>query len=309
MWTRGQLEVRGVLASLEDARVGALIVDGQPWLVTGMYVEEGNMLTGHDVINMSQQMHNPGFGAKMERLARGGVNTVMVYGIADVGAEALRALLADFALIRVRVMFQIVQQVIPLTLPGGNTSVNWKAFTDVVNMAKDSDALLGWYICDDCTGMSARAAPSLNLTNWDTCTGLARVYAALRELDPVHVTIGAVQSTDMWSFSDGPGALSIDVSMIENYDTDLAHHATGADSALRRWPMDMSIVVNCVWMQGAWQLGVWSARQLNSVTWAGAVTAGMYHNLYFGIYVDTEEPITSAVMSSSMQLHEPGSNR
>lgn len=64
--------------------------------------------------------------------------------------------------------------------------------------------------------MASRAAPHLNLTNWDTCTGLANLYTALRELDPHHVTIGAVQSSDLWSFSDGPGALSIDVSMIEN---------------------------------------------------------------------------------------------
>ena len=62
--------------------------------------------------------------------------------------------------------------------------------------------------------------------------------------------------------------------------------------------------MTAVWMQGAWQLGKWSARQLNSVTWAGAVSGGMYHNLYFGIYADTEEPITSSVMASSMQLHE-----
>jgi hypothetical protein len=64
--------------------------------------------------------------------------------------------------------------------------------------------------------MASRAAPHLNLTNWDTCTGLANLYTALREFDPHHVTIGAVQSSDLWSFSDGPGALSIDVSMIEN---------------------------------------------------------------------------------------------
>jgi hypothetical protein len=139
----------------------------------------------------------------------------------------------------------MVEQVVPLLLPGGNTTANWAAFTELVNAVKDSPALLGYYTCDDCTGMAARAAPDLNLTNWDTCTGLARLYTALRELDPHHVTIGAVQSSDLWSFSDGPGALSIDVSMIENYDTNLKNHAEGHDGSLRRWPMDQSIVVNC----------------------------------------------------------------
>ena len=52
------------------------------------------------------------------------------------------------------------------------------------------------------------------LTNWHTCAELARMYELLRDLDPHHVTIGAVQSSDLWSFSDGTGALSIDVSMV-----------------------------------------------------------------------------------------------
>ena len=52
------------------------------------------------------------------------------------------------------------------------------------------------------------------LSNWYTCAELARMYELLRDLDPHHVTIGAVQSSDLWSFSDGTGALSIDVSMV-----------------------------------------------------------------------------------------------
>ena len=72
--------------------------------------------------------------------------------------------------------------------------------------------------------MLTRAQPGRNLSNWDTCSALARVYEALRDLDPHHVSIGAVQSSDLWSFSDGTGALSIDVSMIENVSSFPACH-------------------------------------------------------------------------------------
>ena len=94
---------------------------------------------------------------------------------------------------------------------------------------------------------------------------------------------------------------------IENYDTSLADHANGHDQSLRRWPMDSSIVVNCVWEQGSWQMGpekYWSARQINSVTWAGAITSSLYHNLYFGLFADTEEQVVSSVLATSLQLHE-----
>ena len=59
--------------------------------------------------------------------------------------------------------------------------------------------------------MLARAQPSLK-TNWDTCLGLSHAYDVLREIDPYHITFGAIDAhgQDMWSFSDGTGALSLD---------------------------------------------------------------------------------------------------
>jgi hypothetical protein len=82
----------------------------------------------------------------------------------------------------------------------------------------NSNLTMHRYICDDCTGMLTRQYQTdvhgNPLTNWDTCTALAGLYDALRELDPHHVTIGAVQSSDMWSFSDATGVLSLDVRVL-----------------------------------------------------------------------------------------------
>lgn len=108
-----------------------------------------DMLTGtnaSEIGPMNQTMHNAGFNSKMERLARGGVNTVMLYGIAQLSPRALSAMLADFEVVGIHVMFQMVEQVVPLLLPDGNTSSNWAAFTGLVNAVKDSPALLGYYV-------------------------------------------------------------------------------------------------------------------------------------------------------------------
>ena len=53
---------------------------------------------------------------------------------------------------------------------------------------------------------------------------MARVYNGLRQLDPYHVTFGAIDGNakDIWSFSDGTGALSLDVALVENYGISLA---------------------------------------------------------------------------------------
>ena len=66
-----------------------------------------------------------------------------------------------------------------------------------------------YYICDDCTGMAGRANHSL--TNWDSSILLAEAYQLVKATDPFHITVGAVQTSDLWSFSDSTGALSIDV--------------------------------------------------------------------------------------------------
>ena len=144
------------------------------------------------------------------------------------------------------------------------------------------------------------------LTDWDTCTGLSRLYDALRTLDPYHVTVGALDAgaTDAWSFSDATGAMSVDVALVENYATSLDEHRGRIDHAIRRWPMDTSAIVNCLWTTGSWQSGIYTPRQLRSTTWTGAVTASMYHQLYFALFEGTDEELVSAAMLTSRELHE-----
>ena len=135
---------------------------------------------------------------------------------------------------------------------------------------------------------------------------MARLYQALRTLDPYHVTFGAVDAhaQDLWCFNDGTGALSLDVSLAENYANGLSIHADAHDRSMRRWPMDTGLIVNCLWVEGTWQDGIYTPRQLNSATWTGAITASLYHNLYFAVYEGTAHELVTAAMVTSRELHE-----
>ena len=84
-------------------------------------------------------------------------------------------------------------------------------------------SLIHWYLCDDC----CESMEFNTVLMW-------QAYRDIKFLDPYHVTIGAVDCGDTWMYSDGemgPGAsdtgrLSLDLPMIENYNTDLSAHAT-----------------------------------------------------------------------------------
>ena len=96
---------------------------------------------------------------------------------------------------------------------------------------------------------------------------------------------------------------SVDLS--ENYANGISVHADGHDSSMRRWPMDTALIVNCLWVESTYYTaGIYSPRQLNSETWAGAITASLYHNLYFAIYEGTDEELVSAALSTSRELHK-----
>jgi hypothetical protein len=291
-------------SSAVDHETGALLVDNQPFLLRGMYISTGNILVGSSMVNMTPSQHNPGFGALLGRLAKGGLNTAMIYQASQLPPSELAALLDELAVVGIRVLFEMTEIVAPLLVPGGNTSASWARFVELINAVKGSPSILGYYICDDCTGMATRQDPSAKLTNWDNCLAMAAVYSSLRELDPYHLTFGAVQTSDLWSFSDGPGALSIDVSLIENYATSLQSHTAGHERSLRRWPMDASILVNCLWMSNSWWSGPWGPRQLNSATFAGAAAAGLYHNLFFALEDMTEEELVASVLTTSTELAE-----
>ena len=59
-------------------------------------------------------------------------------------------------------------------------------------------------ICDDC----CTTLPSVH--------NLTAVYAVIKAEDPFHVTMGAVDCSDSYQFTDAASQLSLDVPMIEN---------------------------------------------------------------------------------------------
>lgn len=172
-----------------------------------------------------------------------------------------------------------------------------------ITFMKDHPAILGWYICDDCC--SPQSDISLQ----------SQVYQLIKDLDPYHVTIGAVDCGNSWMFTDTapswldpqknivsmrniPEAtqpklqLSLDVVMQENYDLNLTSHGgngtweggVGSDGWFRHG-VEFEPLVNC---PGT----IYSANytdpnvQLLTSQWLGLITANMHDSLIF-IYTDS----------------------
>ena len=73
-----------------------------------------------------------------------------------------------------------------------------------VSLVKDHPAILGWYICDDCCPFAPASQPIGNISKE------AIVYNLIKELDPYHLTFGAIQCNDAWMWSDVPSYLPPD---------------------------------------------------------------------------------------------------
>jgi hypothetical protein len=128
--------------------------------------------------------------------------------------------------------------------PRTNTTAEWAQFVSNVTLVKDHPALIGYYICDDCCSNEAKMK------------NLSKAYRALQRIDPFHVTSGALDCVDSFSFLDASGYLSLDVPMIENYGTQLSSHAhpgtisagssdaVGLDGVLRHYPATWTPMVN-----------------------------------------------------------------
>ena len=90
------------------------------------------------------QPHATSFTAQLERLARGGVNTVMVYDVLGFPPDQLDRLFDDLQVIGIRVVLMVVGEITPLAY--GNTTSAWGAFAALVDRFKSNPALLGWYL-------------------------------------------------------------------------------------------------------------------------------------------------------------------
>ena len=150
-------------------------------------------------------------------------------------------------------------------------------------------------ICDDCC------------SNAHDISLQAQVYQIIKDIDPFHVTIGAVNCGNSWMFTDQTPSwlaseqsdgtptlpvatqpalqLSLDVVMQENYDVTLAHHAKFGTWAggvsmdgFYRHGVSFEPLLNCP----SPNVGTYGAPVfMRTAMWEGLVTAGMRSNLVF----------------------------
>ena len=135
-----------------DYEHSAVLVNGQRWILTGMYMGQPQLVGGPPAWSGSA-------GAaglmSIEQLAKSGLNTVMVYGLGwnissagDGWTPEHRTLFMDnMAAIGVKVLLHVCYLTSPLLLPGGNTSEHWLPFKAMVEEMKGHESLLGYYIC------------------------------------------------------------------------------------------------------------------------------------------------------------------
>ena len=82
----------------------------------------------------------------MARLARGGVNTVMLYNALSFPPNQLDQLMNDFAVIGIRVVMMVVEASVNVAAGVPGAAV---AFSSLINRLKNFESLLGWYICGE----------------------------------------------------------------------------------------------------------------------------------------------------------------
>ena len=169
--------------------------------------------------------------------ARTGVNTLLLYtfpllmlhGKAELQHEVLSACDA----VGMKVLMDI-EHFVPLIV-GSNTTADWADFVSVVEAVREHPATLGYYLCDDCWGHDP--------------AGQAKVYRAIKTLDPYHVMAGAGGTSAGFSDGEMPGGhlrLSLDVPLIENYNPDLAYRGSpgAVENTARSYPMFFECVAS-----------------------------------------------------------------
>jgi len=124
------------------------------------------------------------------------------------------------------------------------------------------------------------------------------LYRALKQLDPYHPAIGAVESVNVNVFTTANvfiPAPSLDLVMVENYVQNLTQNAhrgsamdPGSDGTFSGWPLTWEPVVNCpgVWLnQDRKDLTTaQKALQLYSMSWLSAILANLPSQLHFRLF-------------------------
>jgi hypothetical protein len=269
-----------------DHSTAGLLVDSKPWIGVGWYFERD--IPTDEMIEMVTNEFAPR-----------GVNQGMLYGMNTRPRDELRRLLDASAAVGFKWVWPLVDNIGGVNLQAGgpfDNATRLAAVVENVTFVRDHRALLGYYVCDDCCG----SAVDMSLQ--------AQAYTLLKQLDPYHITYGAVNCGDSWQFTDTapsylhstrgttsaptiPQAtqpqlqLSLDVVMHENYHQALQFHAgngtwaggAGTDG-LYRHGVKFEPLVNCPGVDGGNRHWV-APKFLRSDAWLAAVTAGMIGQL------------------------------
>jgi len=269
-----------------DHATQGLQVDGQIWQGQGWYMSAKNGWPA-----LIEQIK--------EQLIPMGVNVGMPYGLSSQPLAQQTEFLDACANVGFKVMYPLGTGAVKINHGGPfDQPAMLKELISNVTFVRHHPAILGYYICDDCC--SNRANISLQ----------SQVYQLLKNLDPYHVTIGAVNCGNSWMFTDetpsflAPASqdnvrtlpeavqpklqLSLDVIMQENYDYTLLQHAgfgdwktgTGVGSdGYYRHGITFEPLMNCPGAFGTTRYP--DAHMLLSSQFLGLITAGMHDGLTF----------------------------
>lgn len=202
------------------------------------------------------------------------------------------------------VMFDLYEYIEALATFGNSTEL-WANISGQVMKFRTHPALLGYYVCDDCTTqylMRQEAAKTLTLD---------LLYRALKDLDPYHPVIGAEESANAYTFTTANARIpapSLDLVMIENYVDSLSSNAhtggvdsPGMDGSFGGWPLTWEPIVNC---PGPWLIAqrndlsdAEKALNMYSMSWLSAVLANLPQQLYFRLFPLPADPIYERILA------------
>ena len=178
--------------------------------------------------------------------------------------------------------------------PPRNCTADYENMVSNMTLVRAHPATWGYYICDDCCA------------GFNYLVELAVVYKMMKEIDPYHLTAGALECGEMHAFQEPH--LSLDVPMRENYRPDLGFHGNdgrslgGSDGLLRMPPMTFEPLMN---MPDAVRQPI--GKRAQTAAWLGVVTADMPHlNWYVYNHIMYArwalEDATSAVNAQLLEL-------
>ena len=279
--------------SVIDHTTRQILIDGRGFQGVGWYVNGGG--------SVSSQL------ATISTQVRLGVNQIMPYAMVDMNATEQRTYMDACHAMGVKVLYPMQMYGQSGTgharnwssgyfqhFNGSAAAAAWQAqVLATVETWKTHPALLGWYICDDCTVVNA---------NIKEVSMEARLYNLIRSRDMYHITAGAIQGGSPWMHSDVPNAiapsasqprcshiahsgaamdwagcnpdtqLSIDYSLMENYNRLLIN----LDSPLQqnrdvRRGMEQAVIANCngLWVDGNFLDDPAVPNDLASAMWLG----------------------------------------